>query len=61
MSTAHQVVVCAGIVPDPLQALEPVASRDGASQVSFTNGFAPQSGDIFNMLSCASRSGAFAE
>ena len=26
MSTAYQIVVCAGIVPDPLQTLEPVAS-----------------------------------
>jgi hypothetical protein len=25
MSTAYQIVVCAGIVPDPLQTLEPVA------------------------------------
>jgi hypothetical protein len=36
------------------------ATLDGALQVSFTNGFAPQPGDFFNVLSCASRSGAFA-
>lgn len=29
-------------------------------QVSFTNGFALQPGDFFNVLSCASRFGAFA-
>jgi electron transfer flavoprotein beta subunit len=29
MSTAHQIVVCAGIVPDPLQTLEPVDSPAG--------------------------------
>ena len=29
MSTAYQIVVCAGIVPDPLQTLEPVASPPG--------------------------------
>ncbi len=29
MSTASQIVVCAGIVPDPLQTLEPVASPTG--------------------------------
>lgn len=29
MSTASQIVVCAGIVPDPLQTLEPVASLTG--------------------------------
>ncbi|MGA2748738.1 MAG: electron transfer flavoprotein subunit beta [Verrucomicrobiota bacterium] len=29
MSTAYQIVVCAGIVPDPLQTLEPVASAAG--------------------------------
>jgi electron transfer flavoprotein beta subunit len=29
MSTANQIVVCAGIVPDPLQTLEPVASLTG--------------------------------
>ncbi len=29
MSTAYQIVVCAGIVPDPLQTLEPVASPAG--------------------------------
>jgi len=29
MSTAYQIVVCAGIVPDPLQTLEPVASGAG--------------------------------
>ncbi|MFO1514215.1 MAG: electron transfer flavoprotein subunit beta [Verrucomicrobiota bacterium] len=29
MSTAYQIVVCAGIVPDPLQTLEPVASPNG--------------------------------
>ncbi len=29
MSTAYQIVVCAGIVPDPLQTLEPVASPTG--------------------------------
>jgi hypothetical protein len=28
MSTAYQIVVCAGIVPDPLQTLEPVASPE---------------------------------
>ncbi len=26
MSIAYQMVVCAGIVPDPLQTLEPVVS-----------------------------------
>ena len=30
-----------------------------ALQVSFANGFAPKPGDFFNVLSCASRSGAF--
>jgi electron transfer flavoprotein beta subunit len=29
VSTAYQIVVCAGIVPDPLQTLEPVASPTG--------------------------------
>lgn len=29
MNTAYQIVVCAGIVPDPLQTLEPVASPTG--------------------------------
>ncbi len=29
MSTAYQIVVCAGIVPDPLQTLEPIASPTG--------------------------------
>ena len=29
MSTAYQIVVCAGIVPAPLQTLEPVASPTG--------------------------------
>jgi electron transfer flavoprotein beta subunit len=29
MSTAYQIVVCAGIVPDPLQTLEPVATPTG--------------------------------
>jgi hypothetical protein len=29
MSTAYQIIVCAGIVPDPLQTLEPVASLTG--------------------------------
>ncbi len=29
MSTAYQMVVCAGIVPDPLQTLEPVVSPTG--------------------------------
>jgi electron transfer flavoprotein beta subunit len=29
MSIAYQIVVCAGIVPDPLQTLEPVASPAG--------------------------------
>lgn len=29
MSIAYQIVVCAGIVPDPLQTLEPVASPTG--------------------------------
>ena len=29
MSTAYQIVVCAGIVPDPLQTLEPVTSPTG--------------------------------
>src|SRR5574342_1014789 len=29
MSTAYQIVVCAGIVPDPLQTLEHVASPSG--------------------------------
>ena len=28
MSTAYQIVVCAGIVPDPLQTLDPVASPE---------------------------------
>jgi hypothetical protein len=36
------------------------ATLDGALQVSFTNGFAPQPGDFFNVLTCAARSGAFA-
>ena len=31
MSTAYQVVVCAGIVPDPLQTLEPVSGPTGPS------------------------------
>ena len=30
MSTAYQIVVCAGIVPDPLQTLEPVDSAGRA-------------------------------
>jgi electron transfer flavoprotein beta subunit len=29
MSTAYQIVVCAGIVPDPLQTLEPIAGPAG--------------------------------
>ena len=29
ISTAYQIVVCAGIVPDPLQTLEPFASPTG--------------------------------
>jgi len=29
MSIAYQIVVCAGIVPDPLQTLEPVALPAG--------------------------------
>ena len=29
MSIAYQIVVCAGIVPDPLQTLEPIASPTG--------------------------------
>ncbi len=29
MSTAYQMIVCAGIVPDPLQTLEPVTSPTG--------------------------------
>jgi electron transfer flavoprotein beta subunit len=29
MSTAYQIIVCAGIVPDPLQTLEPAASPTG--------------------------------
>lgn len=29
MSKAYQIVVCAGIVPDPLQTLEPVSSPTG--------------------------------
>ena len=29
MSTAYQIVVCAGIVPDPLQTLEPVTGSTG--------------------------------
>ena len=29
MSTAYQIVVCAGIVPDPLQTFEPVLSPTG--------------------------------
>src|SRR5439155_10046003 len=32
----------------------------GALQVSLTNGFVPKPGNFFNVLSCASRSGAFA-
>jgi hypothetical protein len=28
MSTAYQIVVCAGIVPDPLQTLESLASPE---------------------------------
>ncbi|HTQ51118.1 MAG TPA: hypothetical protein VMJ12_10435 [Candidatus Acidoferrales bacterium] len=31
MSIAFQIVVCAGIVPDPLQTLEPVATETGPS------------------------------
>ena len=31
MSTAYQIVVCAGIVPDPLQTLEPAASLTGSA------------------------------
>jgi len=29
MSTSYQIVVCAGIVPDPLQTLEPVSTSSG--------------------------------
>lgn len=29
MPTPYQIVVCAGIVPDPLQTLEPVAGPQG--------------------------------
>jgi len=29
MSTVYQIIVCAGIVPDPLQTLEPIASPSG--------------------------------
>jgi electron transfer flavoprotein beta subunit len=29
MSTAYQIVVCGGIVPDPLQTLEPVTGPAG--------------------------------
>ena len=29
MSTAYQIIVCGGIVPDPLQTLEPIASPAG--------------------------------
>ena len=29
MSTAYHIVVCAGIVPDPLQTLEPVTGTKG--------------------------------
>jgi electron transfer flavoprotein beta subunit len=29
MNTAYQIIVCAGIVPDPLQTLEPVSSPSG--------------------------------
>ena len=29
MSIAYQIVVCAGIVPDPLQTLEPVTGPAG--------------------------------
>lgn len=29
MSTAYQIVVCAGIVPDPLQTLEPISTPSG--------------------------------
>ena len=30
MSTAYQIVVCDRLVPDPLQALEPVAAPPGS-------------------------------
>ncbi len=30
LDTAYQIVVCAGILSDPLQTLEPVASADRA-------------------------------
>jgi hypothetical protein len=36
MSTIFQIVVCAGIVPDPLQALEPVAFRAGTGGLHST-------------------------
>ena len=29
MDTTYQIVVCAGMAPDPLQTLEPVASPTG--------------------------------
>src|SRR5574342_1248726 len=29
MSTSYQIVVCAGVVPDPLQTLEPVSTPSG--------------------------------
>jgi hypothetical protein len=34
MSTAYQIVVCAGIVPDPLQTLEPVASPENPERTN---------------------------
>jgi hypothetical protein len=34
MSTAYQIVVCAGIVPDPLQTLEPVASPENLERMA---------------------------
>jgi hypothetical protein len=34
MSTAYQIVVCAGIVPDPLQTLEPVATPENPERMA---------------------------
>ena len=38
MSTAYQIVVCAGIVPDPLQTLEPVAMLENPERMSVAFG-----------------------
>jgi hypothetical protein len=52
MNTAYQIVVCAGIVPDPFQTLEPVASpaivesqRDSVIQPQVARNELPWVGD----------------